>query len=90
MENYIQPVKKIYEEYVSNEFDGKFIDSYYRCTPLNLGIENSLKILAYPPKLTLNMFYTNKFNVEYTKDYNSLTTKHRQIISKTLKSVLLF
>lgn len=81
---------KIYEEYVSNEFDGEFIESYYKCTPLNLGVENSLKILAYPPKLTLNMFYTNKFNVEYTKDYNSLTTKHRQIVSKTLKNVLYF
>ncbi len=82
--------KKIYEEYVSNEFDGEFIESYYKCTPLNLGVENSLKILAYPPKLTLNMFYTNSFNVEYTKDYNSLTTKHRQIVSKTLKNVLYF
>lgn len=82
--------KKIYEEYVSNEFDGEFIESYYKCSPLNLGIENSLKILAYPPKLTLNMFYTNNFNVEYTKDYNSLTTKRRHIVSKTLKNVLYF
>lgn len=82
--------KKIYEEYVSNEFDGEFIESYYKCSPLNLGVENSLKILAYPPKLTLNMFYSNNFNVEYTRDYNSLTTKHRQIVSKTLKDILYY
>ncbi len=82
--------KKIYEEYESNDFDGEFIEAYYKCSPLNMGVENSLKILAYPPKLTLNMFYTNSFNVEYTKDYNSLTTKHRKIVSKTLKNVLYF
>ena len=59
--------KKIYEEYVGNDFDGEFIEAYYKCSPLNLGIENSLKILAYPPKLTLDMYYTNNFFVEYTK-----------------------
>ena len=36
------------------------------------------------------MYYTNDFYVEYTKDYNSLTTKTRRIISKTLKNVLYF
>ena len=82
--------KKIYEEYVSTEFDGEFIDAFYKCSPLNLSIENSLKILAYPPKITLDMYYSNDFYVEYTKDYNSLTTKIRRIISKTLKNVLYF
>ena len=82
--------KKIYEEYSSYDFDGTFIESFYKCTPLNLGIENSLKILAYPPKITLDMYYTNDFYVEYTKDYNSLTTKIKHIISKTLKNVLYF
>ena len=82
--------KKIYEEYNSSEFDGEFIESFYKCTPLNLGIENSLKILAYPPKITMDMHYSNDFYVEYTKDYNSLTTKIRHIISKTLRDVLYF
>ena len=53
-------------------------------------MENSLKILAYPPKMAMDMYYNNDFYVEYTKDYNSLTTKIRRIISKTLKNVLYF
>ena len=36
------------------------------------------------------MFYSNDFYIEYTKDYNSMTTKIRHIISKTLKNVLYF
>ena len=82
--------KKIYEEYNSQEFDGEFIEAYYKCAPLNLGVENSLKIFAYPPKITMDMYYTNDFYIEYTKDYNSLTTKIRRILSKTLKNVLYF
>lgn len=82
--------KKIYEEYNSFEFDGKTIDAFYKCTPMNLGVESSLKILAYPPKITINMEYTNDFYIAYTRDYNSMTTKIRHIISKTLKNVLYF
>lgn len=81
---------KIYEEYSSSLFDGNFIGAFYKCTPLNLGVENSLKILAYPPKITMDMYYSNDFYIEYTKDYNSLTTKSRHITSKTLKNVLYF
>ena len=82
--------EKIYEEYSSSNFDGEFIEAYYKCSPLNLGIENSLKILSYRPKITLNMYYANNFYIEYTKDYNSLTTKIRHIVSKTMKDVLYF
>lgn len=82
--------KKIYEEYNSNEFDGEFIEAFYKCSPLNLGVENSLKILSYPPKITMNMYYSNDFYIEYTKNYNSLTTKKRHVVSKTLKNVLYF
>ncbi len=82
--------KKIYEEYSSPAFDGEYIPSYYKCAPLNLGVENSVKILAYPPKITMDMYYENDFHIEYTKDYNSLTTKSRHITSKTLKNALYF
>lgn len=81
---------KIYEEYNSQEFDGEFIEAYYNCAPLNLAIENSLKILTYPPKITMNMHYNNNFYIKYIKDYNALTTKIRHIESKTLKNVLYF
>ena len=82
--------KKIYQEYTSLTFDGGFIESYYKCTPLNLGVENSIKILAYPPKVAVDMFYSNDFYIEYTRDFNSMTTKIRRIISKSLKNVLRF
>ena len=82
--------KKIYEEYNTSDFDGEFIEAFYKCSPLNLAIENSLKILTYPPKITMDMYFSNDFYIEYTKDYNSLTTKIRRIISKTLKNVLYF
>ena len=82
--------KKIYKEYESQSFDGEFIESFYKCSPLNLGVEYSQKILAFPPKVTLSMDYDNNFCVEYTKDYNPLTTKVRQIISKTLNKILKF
>ena len=82
--------KKIYEEYKSSKFDNEFIEAFYKCTPLNLGEENSLKILSYPPKITMDMYYSNNFYVEYTKDYNDLTTKTRHIISKTMIDVLFF
>ena len=80
--------KKIYKEYQTLEFDGEFIESYYKCAPLNLGVENSIKILAYPPKVTVDLNYNNDFYVEYKRDYNSLTTKVRRVISKSLKNVL--
>ena len=57
--------KKIYKEYESLEFDGEYIESYYKCAPLNLGIENSVKIFAYPPKVTVDLDYSNDFYVEY-------------------------
>ena len=52
------------EEYSSFEFDGEFIESFYNCTPLNLGVENSFKILSYPPKIVMDMYFSNHFFVE--------------------------
>jgi hypothetical protein len=81
---------KIYEEYKSNLFDGNFIEAFYKCTPFNLGDEISIKIVNYPPRIATNLYYNNQFYVEYTKDYNSTTTKERLIKSKTMKNVLYF
>ncbi|MCQ2754410.1 MAG: hypothetical protein MJ231_05100 [bacterium] len=82
--------EKIYEEYISSTFDEEFIDAFYKCSPLNLGVDNSQKILAYPPKITMDMEYSNDFYIEYCRDYNSLTTKIRHIVCKTLKNFLYF
>ena len=81
---------KIYEEYKSSTFDGEYIPAYYKCAPLNLGEQNSLKILSYPPKITMQKSYSNDFYIEYTKDYDALTTKVKRVVSKTLENVLYF
>lgn len=81
---------KIYEEYVSNSFDGEFIEAFYNCTPLNLGRENTIKAFGYPPKITLDMYYANKFYVQYTKNYDDSTLKERQIKAKTRGNYLYF
>ena len=81
---------KIYEEYTSETFDGEFIPSFYKCAPFNLGSENNLKIVNFPPQVALDMFYNNSFYVEYTKNYDSSTLKTKYIKAKTLQNVLYF
>ena len=61
-----------------------------RCTPLNLGNENSIKILSFPPKVTLDMYYSNSFYIEYTKNYDSMSSKTRYVKAKSLKNSLYF
>lgn len=80
--------EKIYEEYSSRSFDGEFIEAFYKCTPLNLGRENCIKVVNNPPKATLDMYYNNSFYVEYVKNYDSTTSKVRYIKGKTLQNVL--
>ena len=81
--------KKIYEEYVSNNFDGTFIKSFYKCTPFNLNTENLQKI-AYPPKLTLDLYHNNSFYIEYVKNYNEKYTKEKYIKANTKGNYLYF
>ena len=80
---------KIYQEYLGTDFHGVFVESYYYTSPLNFGIDNMLKILFIPPKIGLDLSYSNDFYVEYIKNYDSLKTpKKRNIIAKTLRNAL--
>ena len=81
---------KVYEEYSSRTFDGEFIPSFYKCTPFNLGCENSLKVVNSPPKAALDMYYNNSFYVEYIKNYDTSTLKTRHIKGKTYQNFLYF
>lgn len=79
----------IYEEYSGEEFDGQFINAYYQCAPVNLGSDNTVKIFYYPPRVTLDLVYANKFSVKYEKNYDTLKPpKVRQISSHSIKNVL--
>ena len=81
--------KKIYEEYVSNTFDGVFINSFYKCSPFNFSYENSRKIV-YPPRVTLDSYYKNSFYVQYIKNYNEKTSKLKHIEAKSAGNFLYF
>ena len=82
--------KSIYEEYVSNTFDGEFIEAFYCCAPLNLGRENTIKVIPYPPKVTLDMYYDNKFYVEYIKNYDASTHREKYIEADALNNIFYF
>ena len=68
---------KIYKEYETDLFDGEFIRSFYKCTPLNLGVDNTLKIL-----LLLKNHKLLEFEAHFVhKFYNYLQmTLTRQIL----------
>lgn len=80
---------KIYQEYIGVDFHGVFVKSFYKTSPLDFGIDNMLKILFIPPKIGLDLSYTNNFYVEYIKNYDSLKKpKRRNIIAKSMKNAL--
>lgn len=82
---------KIYEEYKTESFNGKFIRSFYKCTPLNLGVDNTLKILYFPPRVTIDMTYSGDFWVRYIKNYDMFKApKVKKIQVKTMKNALYF
>src|SRR5574344_1202176 len=82
---------KIYLEYSGNDFHGTFVESFYKTSPLNFGIDNMLKILFIPPKISLDLKYLNNFYIQYLKNYGDLRkTKTRNIVAKSFKNALYF
>lgn len=81
--------KKLYQEYLTNYFDGDFIPAYYECTPFNNGSDNSLKITKFPPRITVNGAELNDFWVKYVKNYDLLKVpKKKRIKTKTVKNIM--
>jgi len=79
---------KLLKEYMGETFDGEVIEAFYKCSPLNLGVDNTMKILYMPPRITLDMSSNNDFYVRYINNYDSLKkqkTKHIQ--AKNIKDV---
>lgn len=78
-------------EYNGDTFNGEYIQHFYRCSIANLGIDNALKILYFPPRVTLDMNYANKFYVEYVRNYDVYKHKKiRYIKAKGKKNVLIY
>lgn len=80
----------ILEEYTSDLFNGKYIEHFYKCSPCNLGADNTLKVLAFPPRVTLDMPYLNQFFVKYVKNYNTLKTPKIKFIKSKIKNFLIW
>lgn len=79
---------KMYQEYMGDDFDGEYIQSYYCCSPLNLSADNTMKILYIPPRITLDMSCSNDFMVQYIKNYDSIKSpKIKHIKSKNIKNL---
>ncbi len=79
---------KLLKEYSGDDFDGETINSFYNCSPLNLGVDNTMKILYMPPRVTLDMTNTNDFYVKYINNYDSFKKqKIKHIKTDNIKNV---
>ncbi len=78
----------ILEEYSSTTFNGEYIQHYYNCTPMNLGADNTLKVLAFPPRVSFDMPYNNRFYVKYRKNYNTFKNPKVKLIKSKLKNFM--
>lgn len=77
----------LYLEYTSDSFDGEYIRHYYYCSPLTLGELTTLKVLKFPPRVSLDLPYDNNFYVSYIKNFDSLKapkTKHIKVKYKNI------
>ncbi len=82
---------KLYQEYTGEDFDGEFIECYFKCTVFNLGSDNTLKITKFPPRITVDGSHINDFYVKYVKNYDLLKQpKVKHIKTKTIKNVLYY
>jgi hypothetical protein len=80
---------KLYQEYMTNTFDGDYIKNYYQCTVMNLGTDNTLKITKFPPRLTIDASYQNHFFVKYVKNYNiTKKPKIKELFSKSFGNIM--
>lgn len=80
----------ILAEYNSNTFNGEYIEHYYNCSPCNLQAMNTLKVLVYPPRVSLDMPYTNNFYVKYVKNFNQFKRPKIKYIKSKTKNFLFY
>lgn len=81
---------KILNEYNSNTFDGEYIPHYYNMSPLNLGANNTLKVLHLPPRVSYDLPYINTFFVKYIKNFDTFKTPKIKLIKAKFKNFLIW
>lgn len=80
----------ILQEYSTNNFNGQYIPHYYNCSPMNLGADNTLKVLVLQPRISFNLPYINKFYVKYVKNYNLFKKPKIKFIKTKYKNFLIW
>ncbi|MCR5266786.1 MAG: hypothetical protein K6E29_09390 [Cyanobacteria bacterium RUI128] len=80
----------ILREYQTNTFNGEYIPHYYNCSPLNLGADNTLKILGLQPRVSLDLPYNNKFKVKYVKNFDTQKKPKVKLIKTKYKNFLVW
>lgn len=78
----------ILQEYVSNTFNGQYIEHRYDCVAWNLGAMNTLKVLVLPPRVSFGMPYSNSFYVKYVKNYNTFKKPKIKFIKSKIKNFM--
>lgn len=81
---------KLYKEYTGNSFDGEFIQNYYHCSPLFLDEMNTLKVLKFPPRATLDLPFDNDFYVSYVKNFDTFRTPKVKQVKAKYKNVMIW
>ena len=82
--------KKIYQEYINDDFDGEFIQNYYNCTPFNLGSNTSMKILYLRPRMSVAFPFINEFYVKYAKNFNTFKKPKIKKVKSKFKNYLIW
>lgn len=78
----------IFEEYNGDTFNGEYIQHYYKCSSCNLGADNTLKVLVFPPRISVDLPYSNQFYVKYVKNYNTFKKPKVRFVKTKLKNFL--
>ena len=81
--------RKILAEYNGDTFDGEILYAYYKCSPLDLHSNTTLKVTYNPPRLVLDDTRCNCFLTSYNVDYSSTKTYSiKKFIRNVVKTFL--
>lgn len=77
-------------EYISDTFNNEYIQHYYKCSPMTLGADNTLKVLVFPPRVSFDLPYANNFYVKYVRNYDLIKKPKIKFIKTKYKNVLIW
>lgn len=78
---------ELLQEYIGQDFNGEYIQHYYNCSPCTLGAVNTLKVLIFPPRISIDVKDNNQFYVKYVKNLDTSKTPKIRFIKTKLKKL---